>query len=303
MNINNLLCSMRNNHVSPTRASDIAEAIPGDITRFHCEGDKPTSKNGWLYIHPDNSGATFAHWSDGIKHHYFDDANAERMPQHVMNRLRAEIKTAAEAERAKRYYDAALHAQHLWKKSQLASASHPYLVEKEISSVSARQYGGELLIPLYGPDGYITSLQRINPKGEKRFLSGGKTKGSVCWLDKPTNGYDGQLLIVEGYATGVSLHQVTHLPVTVSFSANNLLDAVNHAKGLYPSAHIVICADNDHKTPGNPGLTAAKRAASLTKSGLIYPPALEGVTDFNDLAIKYGSDELLEQLTEIKEGK
>jgi putative DNA primase/helicase len=51
-------------------------------------------------------------------------------------------------------------------------------------------------------------------------------------------------------------------------------------------ADLVICADNDRKTEGNPGLTAATAAAKATGARLAVPEFPEGVSgsDFNDLA-------------------
>ena len=51
---------------------------------------------------------------------------------------------------------------------------------------------------------------------------------------------------------------------------------------------LVMAADDDHLTPGNPGLTAAKQAA-LAVGGLVVVPQFPAdrppkASDFNDLA-------------------
>ena len=58
-----------------------------------------------------------------------------------------------------------------------------------------------------------------------------------------------------------------------------------HAK--YPDLQIVIAADDDHATEGNPGMTAARQAA-LSVGGMVAVPLFDAnrpakATDFNDL--------------------
>jgi putative DNA primase/helicase len=68
----------------------------------------------------------------------------------------------------------------------------------------------------------------------------------------------------------------------------------------YPDAKIIICADDDHRTEGNPGLTKAKEAAREIGAMLALPqfgsdrPA--AATDFNDLAKLRGIEAVREQI-------
>lgn len=56
---------------------------------------------------------------------------------------------------------------------------------------------------------------------------------------------------------------------------------------LHPDAKIIIAADNDRFTPGNPGVTHARKAA-LAVGGLVsipqFPEGVDG-TDWNDWAL------------------
>ena len=56
--------------------------------------------------------------------------------------------------------------------------------------------------------------------------------------------------------------------------------------GAWAGAELVICADNDRQTEGNPGVTYATAAAKATGARLIVPdfPEGEAGSDFNDLA-------------------
>ena len=58
-------------------------------------------------------------------------------------------------------------------------------------------------------------------------------------------------------------------------------------KEIVRSADIIIAADNDQWTDGNPGLTKARQAAAITRSKVIYPDftgmdTSSHPTDFND---------------------
>jgi putative DNA primase/helicase len=69
-------------------------------------------------------------------------------------------------------------------------------------------------------------------------------------------------------------------------NAGNLLPVAKAARAAWPGADLVICADNDRKTAGNPGLTAATAAAKAVGARLAVPEFPEGASgsDFNDLA-------------------
>ena len=58
-------------------------------------------------------------------------------------------------------------------------------------------------------------------------------------------------------------------------------------RARYPSARIIVCADDDHRTPGNPGLTQAQDAARKVY-GCVAAPDFgadrpDDATDFNDM--------------------
>jgi putative DNA primase/helicase len=79
------------------------------------------------------------------------------------------------------------------------------------------------------------------------------------------------LLICEGWATGATLHEESGHPVLCAMNAGNLLPVAKAARAAWPGADLLICADNDRKTEGNPGLTAATAAAKATGARLAVP--------------------------------
>ena len=70
-------------------------------------------------------------------------------------------------------------------------------------------------------------------------------------------------------------------------NAGNLLPVAKAARASWPAADLVICADNDRNTAGNPGLTKATDAAQATGAGLAVPPFADDEvgTDWNDWAV------------------
>ena len=190
-----------------------------------------------------------------------------------------------------RHTEAAAAAAKRWAAAAQATAEHPYLARKGIKpqgikAHGIRQDGETLLIPLRDTAGKLHSLQTITPDGDKRFK--GRMKGCYHSFGKPA----GRIIVCEGYATGASIHEATGDAVAVSFNAGNvgLIATALHKK--YPELTLVMAADDDHQTPGNPGMTAAKQAA-LAVGGFVVVPRFpagrpDKATDFNDLAALAG---------------
>ncbi|UQZ88832.1 hypothetical protein C4J81_06315 [Deltaproteobacteria bacterium Smac51] len=80
--------------------------------------------------------------------------------------------------------------------------------------------------------------------------------------------------------------------VRVCFSAVNLVQVASAFSRCYE--RIIICADNDRTTSGNPGLTKALEAAK-TAGGRVALATFadnESGTDFNDIHQSRGLDEV-----------
>ena len=143
-----------------------------------------------------------------------------------------------------------------------------------------------LIVPAVDVDGVIWSLQFIATDGRKRFYPGGKLRGHFCPIGP--QGKPEKILIAEGIATSLTLYEDTSLPVIAAFNANNLIPVAEAIRWKYPQAEILICADDDHMTEGNPGITKAIEAAGRC-GGDWVPPDFTGLsrgpkdTDFNDL--------------------
>ncbi len=148
-----------------------------------------------------------------------------------------------------------------------APATHPYLVRKGVQSHGLRLYKGNLVIPLSSETGSVQSLQFIEADGNKRFLSGGQKKGGYFMIGTP----QGIVCIAEGYATAASIFESTGYATVVAFDAGNLETVGKAIRRKYPEAKIIICADDDNNSKGNPGMTKAREAAQLIGAFIAKP--------------------------------
>jgi len=148
-----------------------------------------------------------------------------------------------------------------------------------------RQRGDVLLVPLtYG--GHLVNLQRIKADGSKHFLFGGMVKGCYSSLGVITPG--APLYVCEGWATAATIHAETGAAVAAAMNAGNLLAVGQRLQRQHSDAVPIVAGDDDRQTEGNPGKTAATKAAATLGCGLVLPPwsGAEPLTlsDFNDLA-------------------
>lgn len=263
------------------------DAIEADglIHRFYVEGDKRGTLNGWYCLHLDGRAAgTFGSWKTGIRSTWAADgkrmSNTER---EAFAKLIEAARAQAKAERRAGHEARAIEARREWAASTPADPAHPYLLAKRVKPHNLRQAGGALVVPLFDQYGTLWNLQRIQADGGKRFRPGraGGLFSAIGDLTDPAT-----ILICEGWATGATLHQESGHPVLCAMNAGNLLPVAKAARSAWAGADLVICADNDRQTEGNPGVTHATAAARATGAKLIVPEFPEGVpgSDFNDLA-------------------
>jgi putative DNA primase/helicase len=174
-----------------------------------------------------------------------------------------------------------------WERATPADPSHAYLRRKGVRPHGVRvETGDVLIVPLVDIDGTIRTLQRIYEDGTKRFLSGGAKAGHFTSIGGPLAGAE-TILLCEGWATGATAHEATGLPVVAAMDAGNLKRVAPILRTRFPTARLVILADNDAK-PGrvtNPGVQAALAAAHATGALVAIPP---DTGDFDDFAAAHG---------------
>ena len=216
---------------------------------------------------------------------------------------------AAMRERALLADAAAMRAADVWAAAARTGAS-PYLQRKGVEAEACRYlHGGALVLPLLRYDEprelSLRAVQIIQADGSKRFTRGFAKAG--CCLRLGHVVVDEPIMVCEGYATGLSLRMAVdrRLPVVVALDAGNLLPVVQLLRTLHPQCRLLICADDDWRTPGNPGRTKAHEASRAVESCAytwpVFMPGNRGPkdTDFNDLHAREGLPVLRRQLRHV----
>lgn len=293
--LSDVLDAMRN---ALTKAGLAPEQIIADGNLHRCPTiGKPRGRDGAYVAHLDNPASIwFQNFRTGISDTWScrngDMSQAER---ETLRQRADQARAMRESERCRQHEKAAARAADILAKSKEPDASHSYLVRKEVfAHEGIRQHGKALVVPIRDADDTVTSLQFIQPDGSKRFLPGGKITGGHFQIKgaKP-----GPILICEGYATGASLALATDLDVLVALNAGNLEPVAKLARAQHPHRDIVVCADNDTQTEGNPGVTAATKAALAVGGKLavaVMPDGAKG--DFNDIAVTLGPEAVKAQV-------
>lgn len=281
----------------------------GKIHRFSTNG-KRGDDAGWYILHLDSVAAgSFGNWREG-RAVTWCSMDKDSMAPEQRRAFEVANKSMANARhRAKKaeHDTAALQAQVTWEQAAPVqdAAQHGYLVAKGTQPHGARLIdtdtaramcpklsyslsGPLLVIPMRNAAGELRSLQFITTEGTKRPLTGGEKQGCFYLMgDADTVPQAGTVIVCEGYATGASIHEATGHAVAVAFDRGNLEPVAKALRKLYPVLQIIIAADDDHQTEGNPGRTDATNAAKAVGGTVAVPmfPAnrTDKDTDFNDL--------------------
>lgn len=276
----------------------------GVLHRAHVAGHKAGSKNLAYVLHLDGIPCGwFQEHKSGQQGTWKADGEA-RLDADSRARIESAQRQRREQEAA-RQESAAVTARRLWAVAKpLTGRGHPYLARKHVAAHGlcvlrawrrrVQDDGGEwqtvtvrdvLLVPMIDAGRNLWSLQAIFPGRhpllgrDKDFLPGARVGGLLHVIGKQTP----SVTIAEGYATAATLYQETGYQTFVAFSAGNLLAVARTVRALRPGARIVIAADNDAHTPGNPGLTKATEAARAV-GGLLAVPPIPG--DWNDYHVE-----------------
>jgi putative DNA primase/helicase len=273
-----------------------------------------------LYLFRPDKGGSYVVGSFGTYRHGGSSQKVEvdwaPLSQAERDRLARERKAAAERAEAKRAESkriAAMQASQLWHYAAREGRS-PYLERKGLKGEACRYLpDGTLVILLLRYDlpreQAIQAAQRILPTGEKYYTKGFDKPGSALRLGV-FDAYTQLMLVVEGYATGLSVRMATdrRFPVYVAFDAGNLAHVVPLLRELHPDVWILICADDDWLTRdpitkklNNPGRTTAKAIAKTVPGCDIVYPVFDrtrqaGDTDFDDLRTRQGLEAVSRQL-------
>lgn len=262
-------------------------------------------QKGWYVLHEitldDGSTAligSFGYWFGGDKFSekiapgkgiaLSRDQLAAIKAQHAEATRKAEAKRKADAAKA------ASEAARYWSRC-VVDGQASYLKRKGVQGYGIRfaHSGADgFVVPMQDNHGRTHGLQIIRGKDrgnklEKQYWPKGLDKKGKYHLIGGTP--QGVLCIGEGYATCATVHEASKLPVAVAFDAGNLMPVALELHKKYPRTKILIIADDDYLSEGNPGIKAAEAAALAVGGAWVkpdFPFDREGkkLTDFNDLA-------------------
>ena len=270
--------------------------IIGDGVLHRCDAEGKGGKKDAAYLlHLDGVPAGgFENHRDGLGWENWRADVGRTMTPAEQAEHRTRIETARkqrEVDQAIRHTEARERAGLILADAYLAT-DHPYPLKKGIQSHGAKVIEADkartiapnlspdltgllLVIPMRSADGVLHSLQFITADGIKRPLTGGRVAG--CYHAIGSTNDAAAMAICEGYATGATIHEATGYPVAVAFSAGNLLAVSQAMRTKFPDLPLILCADDDHLTAGNPGLTTAT-AAAHAMGGLVAVPVFMRAT-------------------------
>jgi putative DNA primase/helicase len=270
--------------------ADVLPIPDGEIHRFDDPEKRSGNKNCWLYFDPSATYGTYGNWGTDERYNwYLDDFQTISDEELAIILEKVETTRLQRAKsRVKGHDKTAKKANQLFNNAESAPVTHRYLRKKCIPLSNARCNKNTLLIPLRNVDGDLRNLQRIAPSGVKRFLKGGEVSGNFSLIGADELPTEGSLIVCEGWATGVTIHQEHEWPVAAAMNAGNLSKVCAILREKLPDAvTIIVAADDDRRTEGNPGLAKALAAGDAIGAEVIKPefPCTDcDCTDFNDVA-------------------
>ena len=273
----------------------------GRTIRCHVEGDR--EKRGWYRLTEIQLGddwylvGAYGIWRGAdngkVPVRPKRGSSLDPMEREAINaRIKADAAQAV-AQRKAEADRAAQRAAKAWR-AYGPTGQSDYLARKGVQAHGVRFHpSGTIAIPMMDAKGGVHGLQII--RGTDR----GNKLEKLYWpkgLDKIGHYHQiggtprGVLMIAEGYATAASAFEATGIPCAVAFDAGNLLAVAKVLAKAYKGQRLLILADDDYFTEGNPGVTAARAAALAVNGSSLAPVFAEmrplkkgGPTDFNDL--------------------
>ena len=221
----------------------------------------------------------------------------------AMSEERAE---ASKAAREARYIHHARRCRQVYRLLLDADSNHPYLVKKGVPVFPGvkQDRKGRLVIPLYDENGRIWSLQRISSTGMKRYKKLARKEGLFFVLSyQGTRLQDDDLVpMAEGYSTAADLATGLLKPVVMALDAYNMPTVAEKLSAKYPKATLGIFGDDDATKENNTGRKIAERIVGERSAFSAFPEfdperqQQNPLSDWNDLRVHYGKEELYRQL-------
>ncbi|EGV1494268.1 toprim domain-containing protein [Campylobacter jejuni] len=218
----------------------------------------------------------------------------------------------------------ALKLEDEYNNAKWANSNHAYLKKKGFDEnfYLKQDKMGSLLIPLKDENGKLWSVQRIFPNGDKiigviktqeekdqgvEYLA--KKQGCFHIIGAKSLEHCKEFIITEGFATAATIYKALNKPVIMGVDAGNLSKIVETLKNKFQNTPITLIADNDKKRElkglSNVGVETAKEIQQKFSDIKVIIPKIsnqeaeQGISDFNDIFLNKGLDEVKKQLNFI----
>jgi putative DNA primase/helicase len=279
----------------------ILEVIPdGNIHRCGVVGDE-TGKDGsyafwWNTGWPGGWGMNFK--GEGESFNWFSGRGQKlnAMELAVAKENERVQATKRKEEQLERYQEVALKAKRHLKRLPKDVDQNPYLERKGVRGAGdLRVMYDNHFVPVFEMDvdgkTNVISAQIVPKEGKKMFLTGGKTVGGFFPIG---NAEEAEAVVVcEGIATGLSIHEATGYAVFCAFGAHNVPDVTATVTGHFSEKNIIVAGDD-----GEAGRKYSQRAAMNCGVKLVLPIFKEegAGDDFNDLHQAEGLEQVKAQV-------
>ena len=255
----------------------------GRLHRYRLHDERPGKRSGWYVLHPGDP--PHGHAGD-----WRTDNRLDWIPTEVngqpFDRERWEAAVRRKAADEKRQWDAApagrepLAAVAAGKRGPPLSfgqagcrRSGPHQPQRQAGSSGLRRRNRR------------NDLTAVHCRGWQQAFPGRRPYPWRLLPDRSRRRH--RIIICEGFATGATIQAATGDRVACAFSAGNLHAVAEALQKRFPTKRLLLAADNDDKTAGNPGISKAFEASLKLGISWVSPP-LPG--DFNDLGIAYGHE-------------
>lgn len=274
--------------------------------------------DSWLHDGREYKVAFFGDWATNIKGEWKSWGNEDlNGSTDNFDKIRLAMKKKAKEEREAMWSENAKEAQ-----KEIAQVTgdftSAYLLRKGFDGTqnfgASVDSSGTTFVPLCDETGILWNYQRIFAKRigdgpDKLFRKGCRKIGLFHALSGDR--HSKTIYIAEGFATAASICLAVgsdEVAVICAFDSGNLEPVAKVIRDMAPKAEIIIAADNDclnkdgsERAPGeNAGIVKAKEAADSIGGIYIWPKfqpkPSQGQTDFNDLMLSEGIDEVKHQL-------
>jgi len=278
----------------------------GEVQRVTVKGtsknrpDKFGEKSGWYFFYDNGNGNFFCNYGNWRTNETFkfSSISMESLTPIEQAKLKADLdkRNKERDERRQENYNEVAKDCELRFEKAIDCKEHNYITDKKIKNFGFKQIGDKLTVPAYDSrnlDYKIRSIQSIDKKGGKRFVSGSQVKGNFYNLNFTLDELPNlkKIAVCEGLSSASSVAEATGLPTIVVFSANFGLSCLINLRKL-TNSRFVICFDNDIHLVGQ---NSAKKIESAIQNTEIRIPTHTGY-DFNDVAREFGLEEVKSQI-------